>query len=168
MTTTLQGHTVVHGSVFGAGFSASIPSIQVHDKSTVDYPYRDFAGFIHDGSLEHSPTKYTWIHDIPAGWGKSPNLSNNTDLYFKDPNSNNWYIYTNQPLTGLGTVNGNATITIKGTTEVEGNVFGGGAQSAVNGNTIVYIQGNTHVTGNVFGGGDEGKVTGSATVNIEQ
>ena len=168
VTTTLQGHTVVHGSVFGAGFSASIPSIQVHDKSTVDYPYRDFAGFIHDGSLEHSPTKYTWIHDIPAGWGKSPNLSNNTDLYFKDPNSNNWYIYTNQPLTGLGTVNGNATITIKGTTEVEGNVFGGGAQSAVNGNTIVYIQGNTHVTGNVFGGGDEGKVTGSATVNIEQ
>ena len=184
VTSTLQGHTVVHGSVFGAGFSASIPSFPVHDKGSVNYAYRDFAGFIHDGSLDYK--KYTdtvsghhevgdtiyyqWIHDVPTEWNISPApTTSNANRYFEYPaNSGKWYVYTTENLVGLGAVNGNVALTIKGTTEVEGSVFGGGAQSAVDGNTTVTLAENAEITGNVFGGGDQGEVTGSATVNIQQ
>lgn len=162
---TLQGHTVVNGSAFGAGFSASIPSFQVHDRTTVEYPYRDFAGFIHDGSLEYGPTKYTWIHDIPSEWGISPNPSTNNPTFSY---GGKHYVYTTQELTNLGTVSGNVTLTIKGTTEIKGNVYGGGDESAVNGSTQITLKGDADVTGSVFGGGNEGEVEGSTEVNIEQ
>ncbi len=179
VTSTLQGHTVVKGSVFGAGFSASIPSIQVHDKNSVNYTYVDYAGFIHDGSLEYAPKRYTWIHDVPTEWDIS-NLGtgdSKTKTFEYPADSGNWYVYTPTDLTGLGTVSGNVTLTIKGTTEVgtleggvlkagTGNVFGGGAQSAVTGNTIVKLLENANINGNVFGGGDQGEVSGSTTVNI--
>ena len=182
VSSTLKGHTVVHGSVFGAGFSASIPSFPVHDKGSVNYAYRDFAGFIHDGSLDYlkyttavgehavgDTIYYQWIHDVPTEWGISPApTTSNDNRYFEYPaGSGKWYIYTTESLTGLGTVNGNATLTIKGTTEVMGDVFGGGAQSDVSGNTTVNIEGNTQIYGNVFGGGNQGLVEGSATVNIQ-
>ena len=170
ISSTLSGHTVVHGSVFGAGFSASATSFKVHDKSTVVYPYRDNAGFIHDGSLDYEKIsveplvykEYTWIHDIPASWGKT--ASTNSPTFDYDGNS---YCYTTVELTGLGTVTGNVSLTIEGTTEIDEDVYGGGDASAVDGNTIVTLQGNATVTGNVFGGGNSGEVTGSATVNIQ-
>ena len=82
-----------------------------------------------------------------------------------------WYCYTTVSLENLGTVNGNATLTVDGDTKIGTSgtghdVFGGGAQSAVTGNTIVNIQGNAEVFGNVFGGGDQGAVSGTTTVNI--
>lgn len=180
VSSTLQGNTVVHGSAFGAGFSASIPSFQVHDRSTTAYPYRDFAGFIHDGSLEYGETFYTWIHDVPAEWNISPAPATNNDnrKFIYDGKS---YVYTPVSLSGLGTVTGDVELTIKGNTIVEckvfkedgtvdnekiGGVYGGGAQSAVNGNTTVNLLENAQVYGDVFGGGDEGVVEGTATVNI--
>ena len=57
VSSILQGETKVHGSAFGAGFSASIPSFPVHDKSTVSYAFVDKSGSIHDGSLDYE--KYT-------------------------------------------------------------------------------------------------------------
>lgn len=171
ISSTLSGHTVVHGSVFGAGFSASATSFKVHDKSTVVYPYRDNAGFIHDGSLDYEKIsveplvykEYTWIHDIPAAWGKTASTSSPTFDY-----GGNSYCYTTEELTGLGTVKGNVSLTIKGTTIIDEDVYGGGDASAVDGNTTVTLQGNATVTGNVFGGGNSGEISGSATVNIEQ
>lgn len=180
VSTTLEGHTVVHGSVFGAGFSASIPSFPVHDKNLVNWAYRDFAGFIHDGSLDYK--KYTtdvgdhavgdtifyqWINAVPAEWNITPAPSTTNPTFEYPANSGKWYVYTTENLVGLGAVNGNVALTIKGTTEVEGSVFGGGAQSAVDGNTTVTLAGEARIAGNVFGGGDQGEVTGSATVNIE-
>lgn len=174
VSTILKGHTVVHGSVFGAGFSASIPSFPVHDKSSVNYAYRDFAGFIHDGSLDYlkhngDTIYYQWIHDVPTEWNISPApTTSNAKRYFEYPaNSGKWYIYTPEILTGLGTVNGNVILSIEGTTEVDGSVFGGGAQSAVSGNTTVYLSQSADITGNVFGGGDNGVVDGSAEVYIQ-
>ena len=181
VSSTLQGNTVVHGSAYGAGFSASIPSFQVHNPSTVAYPYRDFAGFIHDGSLDYGETSYTWIHDVPAEWNISPAPATNNDnrtFTYGDKS----YVYTPVSLSGLGTVTGNVELTLKGNTIVEckvfkedgtvdnvkiGGVYGGGAQSAVSGNTTVNLQENAQVYGNVFGGGDEGVVEGTATVNIQ-
>ena len=182
VTSILQGHTVVNGSVFGAGFSASIPSFPVHDKSFVNYTYRDFAGFIHDGGLDYN--KYTsatgahaagdtiyyqWIHDVPTGWGISPApTTTSTSKTFEYPaNSGNWYVYTTETLTGLGTVNGNVTISILGDSEVKGNVYGGGDESAVAGNTTVILKGDAKVLGNVYGGGNKGAVGGSSEVKIQ-
>ena len=183
VSTTLQGHTVVHGSVFGAGFSASIPSFPVHDKLSVNYAYRDFAGFIHDGSLDYlkyitavgvhvvgDTIYYQWINDIPTEWGITPApTTSNANRYFEYPaNSGKWYIYTTENLTGLGTVNGNATLTLKDNTEVTGNVFGGGDESTVEGNTTVTLQGSTKVLGDVFGGGNHGVVEGTTKVEIKE
>ena len=83
------------------------------------------------------------------------------------------YVYTDTDLSALGTVTGNVTLNIEGSSTVAGSVYGGGEQSTVNGtgtsgNTIVTLRGNTQVTGNVFGGGDSGLVSGSTTVNIEE
>lgn len=164
VTSTLKGNTIVHGSVFGAGFSASIPSFKVHDKSTVNYPYRDNAGFIHDGSIDFGTIEYTWIHDIPSEWNISPNPSTSNPTFEHD---GIWYVFTNEELTNLGSVSGNINLTIDDNTHIEENVFGGGDQSSVIGNAIVTIKGNTTIDGNVFGGGNVAIVSGSATVNIE-
>ena len=194
ISSTLKGNTIVHGSVFGAGYSASATSFKVHDKTTVVYPYRDNAGFIHDGSLDYEKIsadplvykEYIWIHNIPNEWGITPvpSTSNPTFIY-KDK----WYVYTPVDLTGLGAVNGNVTLTITDDTIIEGKVFdkdgnviagemggvyGGGDESAVkkktgvadSGNTTVNLQGNTVVYGNVYGGGNQGNVEGSTEVNI--
>ena len=164
VTSTLSGSTVVKGSAFGAGFSASIPSFKVHDKSTVVYPYRDFAGFIHDGSLEYGATEYTWIHDVPAEWGISPAPSTSNPTFTHEGKS---YCYTEQELTGLGAVSGSTSLTIEGTTNVQGNVYGGGDQSAVNTNSTVIIQGSAVVTGDVFGAGNAADVDGAAAVTVK-
>ena len=161
VTSTLKGNTIVHGSAFGAGFSASATSFKVHDKSTVVYPYRDNAGFIHDGSLQYSNVEYTWIHSIPAEWGVSASTSNPTFNY-----GGKTYCYTEVDLTGLGTVSGNVTLTIQGNTHIYEDVYGGGDQSAVSGNTNVILQGDAIIDGNVFGGGNKGVVSGSTEVNI--
>lgn len=172
VSTTLQGHTVVHGSVYGAGFSASIPSLPVHDKSSVNYTYRDFAGFIHDGSLDYMKHEgdtiyYQWIHDVPTEWGISPAPSTTNAKFEYPAGSGNWYIYTTEELTGLGTVNGNVILSIKGTTKVDGSVYGGGAQSAVSGDTTVNLSESAEILGDVFGGGNMGMVSGTTTVKIE-
>jgi hypothetical protein len=169
ISSTLKGNTVVHGSVFGAGYSASATSFKVHDKSTVVYPYRDNAGFIHDGSLDYEKIsaeplvykEYTWINDIPAAWGKTASTSSPTFDY-----GGKWYCYTPVSLEGLGTVEGNVSLTIEGTTTIDENVFGGGDASAVSGSTTVTLKDNAEVRGNVFGGGNKGVVSGSTEVNI--
>jgi len=169
ISSTLSGHTVVHGSAFGAGYSASATSFKVHDKSTVVYPYRDNAGFIHDGSLDYEKIsaeplvykEYTWINDIPAAWGKTASTSSPTFDY-----GGKWYCYTPVSLEGLGTVEGNVSLTIEGTTTIDENVFGGGDASAVSGSTTVTLKDNAEVRGNVFGGGNKGVVSGSTEVNI--
>lgn len=192
ITSTLDGNTVVYGSVFGAGYSADIPSFPVHDKSTVVYPYRDASGFLHDGSLDYN--KYTadmtlgshavgdviyyqWTNNQPSGVSTSAPT-------FQDENGN-WYCYTTTPLTNLGAVTGDVTLTLKGNTTVgtieggnlksgTGNVYGGGDESAVikngsgeKGNTTVILKDGTHVLGNVYGGGNEGPVSGNSEVIIK-
>ncbi len=186
VTSTIGGHTLVHGSVYGAGFSASIPSFPVHDKGTVEYAYRDFAGFIHDGYLDYrryasaidnegddndhaagDTIFYQWINVIPDEWGISPAPSTTNPTFEYPTGSGNWYVYTGESLSGLGTVTGKVTLSIGGTTEVEGSVFGGGNESAVVGDIDVTLQEETHVMGNVYGGGNQGTVEGNTQVILK-
>ena len=93
------------------------------------------------------------------------------------------YVYTDTDLSALGTVTGNATLKIQGTTTVGGSVYGGGEESGVVGDTEVNVtrgtigsQGQGGVEyGNVYGGGKgkvgdkvAGYVKGNTTVNISQ
>ena len=75
---------------------------------------------------------------------------------------------------GLGAnarVTRNTHVDIKGTSVVNGNVFGGGSEAEVGNSgakrdTLVNILGSARVDGNVYGGGNRAKVWGNTVVNV--
>ncbi|MBQ6378751.1 MAG: hypothetical protein IJJ56_08155 [Prevotella sp.] len=171
----------VKGNVFGAGYSASLPSLQVRDagfapngSNGYQIPNYNSASGMFEPGVSSGITTFTWKNASEAG----VTLTNNNSG--SDLNTDH-LIYTDMNLShsNLGSVAGNVTLTIKGssvigtagdTTGKKGNVFGGGESSYVTGagnKVTVNIQGDTKVYGNVFGGGDEGVVEGSTQVNIE-
>ena len=168
VTSTLT-NTTVFGSAFGGGYSAATPSFAVHNGFTVAFPTRDFAGFNHPGSLDYLRDDgkiryYKWIHDLPEG--VSASTSNPGFQY-----DGEWYCYTGKDMTDLGAVEGDATLTLQGTTTVYKNVFGGGDESTIGtnsnaSNTLVKVLDRTKVFGNVYGGGNMGKVFGDTKVVI--
>ena len=158
----------VKGNVFGAGFSATLPTIQVRNGGFTQNPnYNSGSGMFEPGIF----TGTTEYH-----WKQVNSLSNNTVGISTSGDSN--YVHTTVDLNHLGTVNGNVTLTLKGNTVVgtlegttlkagTGSVYGGGAESAVTGNTSVILEGHTHILGDVFGGGDEGEVDGDSQVILK-
>ena len=163
-------NTIVYGSVFGGGFSAEVPSFAIHDKSTVQFPFRDLARVNHLGSLDYVRDNgkiryYEWTTEQPAG----VSTANPT---FQDEQGK-WYCFTEKEMTDLGSVGGNTNLTLEGTTTVgslgksnTGNVFGGGDESEVLQNTFVLVKDQTKVLGNIYGGGNIGKVGGDTKVII--
>lgn len=159
-------NTHVKGSVFGGGYSAEIPRFRMHDVNNVHVPTRNKAGLIdQQGYLEYvkdggEDRYYRWTND------KNGNkASTNTPTYWSETDGE-YKCYTPISLEGLGEVEGTTTLTIDGSSQIDGNVFGGGDASKVKSNTIVTIQGDTQIEGNVFGGGNKAIVGGSTTVNI--
>lgn len=150
VTSTLTDCTVT-GSAFGAGFSASIPSFPVHDKTKVTYPTRDAAGVCHNGKVGYRTDgdvirQYTWCYKnsttnevLPAGVVIPQGVDTSKPAF---QYGGKWYCYTTVPLENLGTVTGNATLTITGNSNITGDVFGGGDQGEVKGNTTVNIRAN--------------------------
>ena len=141
----------VHGNIFGAGESATTPTIMVMPKSNfvVAPSFNNAAGVFNDDQVQFpTSVKYTWTNSYGS-----------TDSPFTDDGDNHW-IYTSVPLTGLGKVNGTASLTINGKSAIgtqsdaeTGNVYGGGELSNVQNNTSVEIDGRTIVLGSVYGGG---------------
>lgn len=127
-------NTKVNGSVFGAGYSAAIPTFQVHNKDARTFPSMDFAGTITDGYIPYDSRVFEWTNDLN---GETEENRKKDPAYQKN---GKWYCYTWNSLTDLGKVTGDVTLTINGTTEVKGNVFGGGDQGEVGGSTTVNIQ----------------------------
>ena len=160
VNSTLTNCTVT-GNAFGAGFSASVPTVEVWNKGAYLTPnptYNRTANVFNNASVKtpkdnNEYVVYTWSN---TGSNDSPFV--NTD--------GKYYIHTEQSLNGLGVVTGVVTLNIEGSTTVNGSVFGGGAQSAVDGNTIVNIKDSSTIDNDVFGGGDQGEVSGSAKVNV--
>ncbi len=162
-------NTTVMGSVFGAGNSGEIPTFPIHDKETVVFPWRDYGSINHPGSLDYVRDNgniryYKWIHDLPAG------VTANTGrpFFFYE---NEWYCFTEKDMNNLGAVEGDAILTLQGTTTVFKNVYGGGNESTVGtstkvGNTLVKVLERTRVLGNIYGGGNMGKVFGDTKVII--
>ena len=179
-------NTKIEGSVFGAGYSAAIPTFKVHNKTGASFPSIDFAGTITDGNIPYAPTVYEWTNEKLAGKDEAYMKANPT---YQDA-TGKWYCYTWNKLENLGAVTGNVSLTIDGNTvagndgkimSVGGSVYGGGEESAVGGTTTVSVSGGTIGAegqggveyGNVYGGGkgkddsvEAGLVKGTTTVTI--
>ena len=149
-TSTLTDCTVT-GNVFGAGFSAAVPTVDVMPQSdfVVAPQYNSTAGVFND-ELVKFPTAvtYTWKHADEVTEGHE----------FSEEDGH--YILTTENLDGLGKVNGTATLIINGKSEIgllgnaeTGNVYGGGEESNVKTSTSVSIADRTKVLGSVYGGG---------------
>ena len=147
VNSTLTNCTVT-GNAFGAGFSASVPTVEVWNSGAYLTPnptYNRTANVFNNASVKtpkdnNQYVEYTWSND--HGSNAAP---------FTDEGGKH-YIYTDVDLEGLGTVTGNVTLIINGTTTVGESVYGGGEESNVAGNTQVNISGGT-LNQNVFGGG---------------
>ena len=173
VTSTLTDCEVA-GNVFGAGYSATKPKVQVMKTGgfrTEPYYYTSL------GTFNSSIVKFPETEDFT--WESGSAISMDRDAK---------KLYTTADLSesNLGSVNGAVTLTLQGDTKVgtlnddgtlkkdTGNVYGGGDASWVNNPetpanayTVVTLKGNTEVYGDVFGGGNKGPVSGSATVKIE-
>ena len=179
VNSTLTNCTVT-GSAFGAGFSASVPTVEVWNTGAFLTPrptYNRTANVFNNANVKTPKDNnqfvvYTWSNTY--GTNAAP---------FTDTEDGKHYIHTDVSLDGLGSVTGKATLTINGTTTVGESVYGGGEESGVAGNTEVNVTGGTIGTtgmggaeyGNVFGGGkgkeddvDAGLVKGNTTINISQ
>lgn len=145
----------VRGNVYGAGYSAALPTVEVDSIGfRVEPYYYESLGTYRTG-VKGETTTYTWEHGDAIGIDKT-----------------NHILYTPEDLTHLGTVTGNATLTINGTTTVAGSVYGGGEMSNVTGNTKVQLIGGT-INNNVYGGGrgtletdSEGNITGGVEATV--
>lgn len=159
VTSTLIDCTV-EGNVFGAGYSATRPTVAVMDNRFQEEPkYDQNLGAYLEAELP-STVPYTWEHAETV---------NSTETAI-NPSEQKLYTTVDLDKSNLGSVEGNVNLTITGTSEITGNVYGGGESSYVKGagnKVTVKLQGNTTVHGNVYGGGDKGLVEGSTEVNIQ-
>ena len=153
----------VEGNVYGAGYSATIPSVGVMNNSFQTEPHYDGnLGAYLDAELPAS-VPFTWEH-------RSNPISSTSDAI----NTTNHILYTTLDLNSLGTVDGTISLTISGTSIIgtsgnalTGSVYGGGEESSVTGNISVTLEGDTQVMGDVFGGGNKGPVTGNTEVILK-
>ena len=167
---------LVSGNVFGAGYSATLPTVEVRNTPAFiagKEPSKNMIiGMFEPGEI-NTTEEYEWKQVATS------DLSDGGTGMVTENGKN--YVYTDTNLSALGTVTGNATLEIQGTTTVGGSVYGGGEESGVEGNTIVTVTGGTIGTsgkggaeyGNVYGGGKgkeknvtAGLVKGNATVSI--
>ena len=156
--TSVLDNCEVKGSVYGAGYSAAIPSFDCYLLPPDSYPWQDpNTSICHDYKVGKTE-KYTWTNDGVNGDTFSETLDDGTVIN---------YVHTDNPLTDLGSVSGNVTLTLDGSTHVWKNVFGGGNESKVMQNTEVTLKGKTVVEIDVFGGGHIGTIGGDTKVNIQ-
>ena len=182
VTSTLT-NTRVYGSAFGAGYSATVPDVTIHNKNKTVPTINVYTGIVTPQSGGDGTT-YTWTNETSLG-GQTLSTSSPavTNVTIGGVTKN--YYYTTVPLVNLGAVSGLVRLTITGSgqkssvigtegDDTTGNVYGGGDMSKVintanpaNASTIVTLSGNTEIKGSVFGGGNQGDVSGSTQVIIE-
>jgi hypothetical protein len=126
VTSTLED-CIVYGSVFGAGYSASLPTVEVDQIGFQSEPYYyENLGNYRTG-VKGPTTTYRWEH---------------ADAISID--NVNHILYTTVELDGLGKVIGDVEVRIYGNTKVFGSVYGGGNQGEVDGNTKVIVNQEHH------------------------
>jgi hypothetical protein len=163
----------VEGNVFGAGYSATKPTVAVMNNSFQTQPhYDENLGAYLEAKLP-STVSYSWEYRETV----------NSTATAVDTTAHKLYTTVNLNKSNLGSVAGNVTLTLTtsgndGKTTIgtandttTGHVYGGGEESYVTGSgnkVTVNLKGKTEVLGNVYGGGDRGVVEGNTEVNIEE
>ena len=140
VTSTLLGNTVVEGNVFGGGYGIADLTVDVLPKetgNTYTAPTRNANTSVITPPSYPTATTYTWTHNTTFG---NTTLSTSSPAILNPNGDGKNYLYTEISLDNLGTITGNATLNIKGNTEIKGNVFGGGDRGEVNGSATVNIQ----------------------------
>ena len=169
INSTLTDCTVT-GNAFGAGYSASVPTVEVWNAGAYLAPnpkYNRTANVFNNASVKTPKDNNEYVEYT---WSKTHGTNDNP---FVDTEDGKHYIHTDVSLEGLGAVTGNATLTIEGSTTVGGSVYGGGDESAVNGGTNILLTGtaiigsNQDGTGDVYGGGNVASVGGSTQINLK-
>ena len=142
----------VKGSVYGGGYSASLPTVEVRDAGFTKNPNYNSASGMFEPGVFSGTTTFTWQNAAEAGVTLE-NGKSGSDL-------DNHILYTGVDLNTLGQVK-NSDITIKGSTIVTGDVYGGGALASMDasGGTKVNLIGGT-INGDVYGGG-QGRLPGT-------
>ena len=152
ITTTLE-NTEVFGRVFGGSYASSTPTAEVSTLTSANVAtyrpsYCDSTGYF--SPLTYAP-KETWAWKTGTDGTKD-----NANKIFE----------TSVDLSTLGQVFGNINLTIKGTSNIHGDVFGGCDMSTATGNVVTRIFGPVHIGGSLYGGGNEAKVIGNTTVKV--
>ncbi len=113
---------IVHGSVFGAGFSASLPDVEVDSIGFKTEPYYYEQLGTYRTGVKKATTTYKWEE------GASISID-----------TTNHILYTTEDLDELGKVIGNVEVRIYGNSKIFGNIYGGGNQGVVDGDTKVIV-----------------------------
>lgn len=151
--TSVLENCKVTGSVYGGGYSATLPTIPVRDGGFTKAPNFNKSSGMFEPGIYTGTTDYTWkqVASFPSEGGAG---------------FDGTQVITTQNLSNdnLGSVK-SSSLTIKGTTVVEGSVYGGGALASMDtsGETKVNLIGGT-INGDVYGGG-QGRLAGTKDEN---
>lgn len=180
---------IVDGSVFGAGYSATLPKVNImvkkNDKWFQKQPHYDESLGAYLEAKKPLSDEYSW-DPIPVTTLTGGNAIDHEKKLLRIQNSDVSTGIDESGNLNLGIVKGNVTLTVSGDdTVVKGSIYGGGQESGVNGNTTVTVTGGTIGTndeeqgkylggayyGNVYGGGmgtyeDETKGTVKGNTNV--
>ena len=137
ISSTLKDCTI-NGNVFGAGFSAQAPTADVFPQEGFNPQpkYNKYTGVFEEGTSP-IPVPYTWD---PRGSVTNDSATGSLTDETIGGTTTHWIHVDASSLSGLGVVEGDATLTLSGSTTVAGDVFGGGDESAVTGSTTVNIK----------------------------
>lgn len=138
VTSTLTD-TKVQESVFGAGYSASVPEVTIYNKDKTAPTLNVYTGLITptpNPDPNSTSTTYTWCYKnkttnvvIPSGVVIPDGVGTSKPAF---EYKGRQYLYTEESLENLGTVTGKVTLNIEGTTTVGKSIYGGGEESGVN------------------------------------
>lgn len=127
VTSTLTD-CIVKGNAYGGGYTPTATECMVYPTTQPTYPvYKGLYGLFTKYVRTAESEAYHWVQadaDHAAG----------------TVDETNKLLYTGVDMSKMGEITGDTSLTIKGTnTVIEGDVFGGGAESKVLGNTSVVI-----------------------------
>lgn len=121
--TSVLNNCTVNGNAYGGGYKAEATKINVYPSTTPTYPAWDGTYKAYSQEVYPDPVEYRWASGTAGTHNESDRL-----------------LYTDVDMTHMGEVTGNTSLTIKGeNTVINGDVFGGGAESKVLGNSTVVI-----------------------------
>ena len=143
----------VEGSVFGAGYSATLPKVNVMNNAFQKIPYYDQNTGAYTEAILPTTEEYSWVHREAV----------NSTATAIDTGTKK--LYTTENLNELGTVTGQVTLNIEGdNTAITGNVYGGGQSSDATSDVEVNVKAGSMV--DVYGGGQGETTVVGGTVNV--